>query len=81
MKNKHSIPLADLYEQRVLLFVETASFTNKYRQIYLTEDQYSKMTEYLMSIFPKEQKGDKIVIKTTESNEIYDLPDVPPVHQ
>lgn len=63
----------EMYNIRVLFFIEKYSFTNEYYQIRLTEDQYKKTLAFLEGFFPHTDSGEFAV---NTNDEIYTLPDL-----
>lgn len=81
MEHRDHIPLGELYQQRVLIFIETDSFTNKYRQLYLNQEQYNILSNFLMQLFPIKEEGKMKFIQFEHSKKIFTLPDVQSVNE
>lgn len=71
--------LGDLYEQRLVVMLETEPQSNKYWQVILDEEQFKKVSNAVSEVFPK---GDPTDLKPgyeikvmTLSEEEYELPD------
>lgn len=67
-----------LYEQRLLVFLETGAQTDKYNQVYLDKDQFKKVSDAIIK--SKEdceglREGKEMVIIDASEKE-YELPDL-----
>lgn len=71
-----------LYEQRLLVFLETEPQSNEYNQVYLTKEQFKKVSDSICVPAPQEivRKGIEIV-KVEASEEIYFLPDLQSINE
>lgn len=62
----------------MLIFIEDKSLSNEYRQVIINDEQYAKMTEFIMSLFESREinnQGDRL-IEMKESITTYKLPDI-----
>lgn len=66
--------LSHVFEKRILIFIETAPQSNKYKQIIFTAEEFPRITKSIGT--PVGMEGDIQVVEIEESNEIYDLPDL-----
>jgi hypothetical protein len=66
-----------LYELRFLMFIESAPQSNKYSQILFTQEQYKKLSEAIMEMYPiKGYEGDNPIFDIIGSDETHPLPDL-----
>lgn len=67
-----------IFEQRVLIFMETAPQSNKYNQVYLTPEQFKKVSDTICSIVKTDvELRDGIeAVSIVTSQEEYTLPDL-----
>ncbi len=49
------ITMSDLYNVRLVCFIEESPQSNKYFQLLFTEDQFKEVSKTIESIFPKEK--------------------------
>ncbi len=69
----------ELYTTRLLVFIETAPQSNKYRQVMLNPEEFKKMSfsiGHTVEILPN---GDQRT-EANFSNDTYDIPDVPQIY-
>lgn len=64
----------DLYGTRLLIFMEEKSYTNKYRQVLLTRQQFKVASLALGKVIAR--SGDNEEVELRLSNDIYPLPDL-----
>lgn len=65
----------ELYEQRLLVFIEIGAQTNKYRQILFNPEEFKKVVMSVGKVVRKDEDGIEEV-EIVESEEIYTLPDL-----
>lgn len=65
---------SELYEQRMLVFIETSPQSNEYRQVHLNKEQFKKVSDDIcVSVKPADRHGIEEV-EIEESDETYFLP-------
>lgn len=64
----------ELYERRVLVFMEEEPQSNKYRQIGFTKETYKNLTSSLGKVISTEGEGENREVEM--SDELYELPDL-----
>lgn len=75
-KDKNFIKIDGLYEVRIAIMMEESPQSNKYSQIMLTQEQFSKISKFIRStlgpcgIKGHLQEGEDKCVKITVSNEI-----------
>lgn len=65
---------SQIFEQRMLMFLETDAQSNKYRQIIVNNEQFKTITGLIGKIGETVDGIQQVQIE--ESEEIYDLPDL-----
>ncbi len=81
LEDKGLVSIEDqLYNIRMLMFMETSPQSNKYRQILLTDSQYRKISKTLEDSHPSVHKDptrpDHVDVELTLSDNTYTLPDL-----
>ena len=73
----------DLYHVRVLVFMESAPFSNEYLQVMLNEDQFKTLSNTLGSLYKKEMQmpdgTHRSVVRTGMTT--HKLPDLPEAYK
>ena len=66
-----------LYELRFLMFIESAPQSNKYSQVLFTKEQYKKLSQTIMEMYPiTGYEGDNPMFNIIGSDETHPLPDL-----
>lgn len=73
---KNNIDLSELYEQRLLLFIEDYPQSNEYRHLIFTKEQYKQISDTISSFTKISQEEDTETCEITASDAIYKLPDL-----
>ncbi len=70
--------LSQLYETRMLIFIETGPQTNKYKQVLVTGEQFKIVSDAISTISSTEQdlKEGMEARDVDLSDETYELPDL-----
>lgn len=69
--------LNELYETRMLVFMETAPQSNKYRQVWLTHEQFKEVSKNISTLVKVDENNPNKEIREIElSDEVYPLPDL-----
>lgn len=69
----------DIYGTRLLLFVEIDPQSNTYRQVCLSAEEFKNVSLAFGKVVSRE--GNKQEIELQMSEETYDLPDFPEMHE
>ena len=77
MNNK--IDLGELYSTRLLVFLEDAPQTNKYRQVMLNKTQFKNVSDSVCGGAVKEGEWEAVEIMMGE--DIYKLPDLKEINE
>ena len=72
----NSINAVDLYEQRMLVFMEEEPQSNKYRQVLLNAEEFKRFSMSIGTV-TSEKYGDIEMVEMKLSDKIYTLPDLP----
>lgn len=66
-----------LYELRFLTFIEESPQSNKYAQVLFTAEQYKKLSQAIMEMYPSTgYEGDNPTFDIIGSDETHPLPDL-----
>lgn len=66
-----------LYELRFLMFIEESPQSNKYAQVLFTAEQYKKLSQAIMEMYPiTGYEGDDPTFDIIGSDETHPLPDL-----
>lgn len=70
--------LTQLYETRMLIFIETGPQTNKYRQVIVNNDQFKAISDIISTKIDagKDKLGEYETMEIELSDEIYPLADL-----
>ena len=70
---------SEVFNTRLLVFLEDRPQSNEYRQIFLNAEEFKKMSSSIGKVVGKEPNGNDTV-EFRYSDEIYSLPDLRPLH-
>lgn len=69
--------LNELYETRMLVFMETSPQSNKYNQVMLTPEQYKAVSGEISTLISVDKENPNKEIRELDlSEEVYTLPDL-----
>ncbi len=73
LNNEISIE-SDIFGTRLLIFIEESPQSNKYRQVFLNEEEFKKVSFSIGDVVSEDDGIETVIYK--QSEEIYDLPDL-----
>lgn len=71
------IDVSDLYNLRMLVFLETEPQSNEYKQVSLSPEQYKKVSKDIVTKFVGRLDNKRDTCEVILSEEVYKLPDLP----
>jgi hypothetical protein len=75
---EHTI-LDELYETRILMFIESGPQSNKYHQLYFTEEEFRILSRAIGRVMSKDGKVE--FVQYFMSDKTYPLPDLKQINE
>lgn len=75
------IELGDLYGIRLLIFLEVSPQSNKYHQLYFTQEQFKEISLKVGDVIAPKDERHIETVKLEVSEDVYDLPDLQQVNE